>query len=124
MYAVYFCEHMRDGEEDGAKVVETVEEALSIINRIGNGFAGSNYTFRLFKLGKEISLNREVVEEPKPVEMVKRAKFSVTHEIITRGIDDRHAAVIINSTGRNPKLRRDPCIVVSTWYDAEGTVVS
>lgn len=77
MYVVYYCEHMRDGKEDGAKVVDTIEEALAVIDRIGNGFAGSNYSFRLFKLGEEIPLKREVVEEPKPVEIVKRAKFSV-----------------------------------------------
>ena len=77
MYVVYFCEHMRDGKEDGAKIVSTIEEALAVIDKIGNGFAGSNHSFKLFRLGEEIILKREVVEEPKPVEVVKRAKFSV-----------------------------------------------
>lgn len=80
MYVVYFCEHMRDGQEEGAKIVDTVEEALSIVDRIGNGFAGSNHSFRLFKLGEEIPLKREVVKEPKPVEVVERAKFSVAKQ--------------------------------------------
>lgn len=77
MYVVYFCEHLRDGEEDGAKIVSTIEQALAVIDRIGNGFAGGNYSFRLFKLGEEIPLKREVVKEPKPVEVVERAKFSI-----------------------------------------------
>lgn len=77
MFVVYYCEHMGDGQEEGAKIVGTIEEALSIIDRIGNGFCGSNNSFRLFKLGEEIPLKVEVVREPKPVEVVERRRFTV-----------------------------------------------
>lgn len=77
MYVVYYCEHMRDGQEDGAAIVRDVAEALAVIDKIANGFAGSNHSFKLFKLGEEIPLDSKEVEEPKVVQQVKRTKFFV-----------------------------------------------
>lgn len=78
MYVVYWVERMRDGDEEGAKVVRTQEDALELIEKYANhGIGGCNTNFRLFELGKEILLNREVVKEPLPVVVKEKTKFSV-----------------------------------------------
>jgi hypothetical protein len=66
-------EHMRDGKEDCARCFHTKEEALEWIEKIANGFAGSNHTFQLFELGREIPLEFTDVSEPQPPKIVKRA---------------------------------------------------
>lgn len=86
-YVVYWCEHLRDGEEPGARVVETLAtksqasmpaEAEAIINRIANGFAGCNHSFALFELGRQLPLDRGVVETPQPPRT--ETKFTVRDE--------------------------------------------
>lgn len=74
-YVVYFCERLRDGREEGARVVDTVEEGLALIERYAHGYGGCNTTFRLFELGREIPLERETVEEPQPAKV--RTRFKV-----------------------------------------------
>ena len=56
-YVVYFCEHLRDGEESGAKIKSSLEEALHFINE-GNWWPKDNISFKLFKLGDEIPLTK------------------------------------------------------------------
>lgn len=78
-YVVCFCERLRDGTEEGAKVFPTREKAIEFINKIANGFAGDNCDFRLFELGKEIPIRGEKVEEVE--KKVKTSnKFSVRDE--------------------------------------------
>lgn len=78
-YVACFCEHLRDGREEGAKVVPTLKDALEIFERIRNrGVAGSNYTFRLFELGREIPLEEQVIETPQPT--VKSSRFVVPEQ--------------------------------------------
>lgn len=77
MFVVYYCEHLHGSKEEEAGIVNTIDEALAVIDRVGNGFAGSNFSFKLFHLGAEIPLRRDIIEEPKPVEVVKRVKFSI-----------------------------------------------
>lgn len=68
MYVVWFCEYLRDAEESGAKVFETIEEAIKYIND-GNWGPKGLYSFKLFKLGKEIPL--EANEEEKVTQKVE-----------------------------------------------------
>ena len=75
MYVVYWCEHLRDGINEGARVVNKTEAALELIDQIKNGFGGCSTTFRLFHLGAEIPLTREVVEKPQP--SVKTEKYKL-----------------------------------------------
>lgn len=75
LYVVYWIEHLRDGNEEGAKIVETVDEGLSLIDKLANGFAGCNMDFKLFELGKEISIVKGAVEAPQPAKKV--VKFVV-----------------------------------------------
>lgn len=70
-YVVYGCEHLRDGQEEWAKVCDTIEDAMKIINK--DRFAQSNHTFRLFELGAEIPLKQEECKE-KEVVIVKSHK--------------------------------------------------
>ncbi len=74
-YVVYFCERLRDGREEGARIVNTKEEAIDFINKIRGSFAGSNYEFGLYELGKQIPITTETVEEPQP--SVKTTKYKL-----------------------------------------------
>lgn len=65
-YVVYYCEQMRDGTSDGAKVVVGLENALAVADKIVNGFCGDNTEVRLFELGVEIPLKRQIIEEAQP----------------------------------------------------------
>jgi hypothetical protein len=65
-YVVYYCERMRDGREEGAKV-GSLEYCLEIAQKMRNGFCGDNTEVRIFELGKEIPLEEEqIMEQPKP----------------------------------------------------------
>ena len=67
MFVVCWTEHLRDGTDWGAKLVNTEAEGMAFINRLaGDSFGGDNTTFQLFHLGVEIPLVREVVEIPGP----------------------------------------------------------
>ncbi len=74
-YVVYWCEHLRDGIEEGAKVVSSIEEGLKLIDKIANGFAGCNCEFKMFELGKEVPIKAGAVEEPQPSK--KTIKYGV-----------------------------------------------
>lgn len=71
-YAVYVCEHLRDGIEEGAKCFSKLEDALAFVN--ADRFARNNHAFRIFELGKEIKLEADDVVEPQPSKVVKRFK--------------------------------------------------
>lgn len=62
-YVVYYCERMRDGQEEGGRVVMGLENALAFAAKIRNGFAGDNTEVRIFELGKEIQIEQFVEEE-------------------------------------------------------------
>lgn len=77
MLVVCWTEHLRDGTEYGAKLVDSEAEGLAVMDRLTNhGFGGdSNTTFQLFHLGAEIPLIRETVEIPGPT--VKTTQYKV-----------------------------------------------
>jgi hypothetical protein len=62
-YVVYWEEQLRDGMESGCEIVNTLEEASVLIDKIANGFVGCNTSFCLFKLGEQIHLKFDKVEE-------------------------------------------------------------
>jgi len=74
-YVLYWCEGLRDGIEEGAKVVSSVKEGVELAEKITNGFAGCNTNVKLFELGKEIPLLKFEEEEPQPSR--KKTKFKV-----------------------------------------------
>jgi len=75
-YVVYWCEHLRDGHEEGAKVLPTLESALEFLSSAATRwFAGSNYEFRLFELGREVPLERTEMEEEVKVSSQKRVRY-------------------------------------------------
>lgn len=61
-YVVWFREHLRDGKEDGARCVSTLDSALELINKLANGFAGANMEFKLYHLGDEVPLTSNKTE--------------------------------------------------------------
>lgn len=76
MFVVYWCEHLRDGIEEGAKVFAKEEEALATINKIGNGFVHDNTEIRLFHLGAEIPL-KKTEKKHKEVKVTTRNCFEI-----------------------------------------------
>ena len=64
IYVVYGCEQLRDELSEWGKFFNTLDKALAYINK--DFFAKDNMTFRLFKLGEEITLTKRVIEEPQP----------------------------------------------------------
>ena len=70
-YVAYWCEHLRDGLQEGARIFNTKAAALECINGLANGFSGKNMTFGLFELGKAIPLSIEQIEEPQPSKVQK-----------------------------------------------------
>ncbi len=62
-YVVYCCERMRDGQEEWAKVITGLDNALAYMNKIKDGFCGSNTTIELYELGKQIKVEETVVKE-------------------------------------------------------------
>lgn len=75
-YVVYFCEHLRDGIEEGARAFDNLPDAIAFLDNARNEwFARSNYTFKLFTLGEEIPLEEEKVEVPQPSK--ETVKFKV-----------------------------------------------
>lgn len=71
MYVVYWCENLKDGETDGAKIVRDKKEALELLDQLANGFNGRSLDLRLFELGKAVTIEKDYVEakpEPKPKE--------------------------------------------------------
>lgn len=74
MYVVYGCEHLRDGEEEFARIVSSIDEAMEIINK--DRFARDNHTFKLFELGKEIPLEAKVKKTVKK-ETTEKTIYSV-----------------------------------------------
>ena len=75
-YVVYYCERLRDGREEGAKCFDTVEQASAFINADNWGPGYRNITFRLFELGRELSLERVDEEVPQPP--VVKTQFRVS----------------------------------------------
>ena len=73
MYVAYACEHLRDGEEESAMIFSKKEDAAAWIEKIANGYAGNNHSFRLFEIGKELPILETVQETPQPT--VKKRKF-------------------------------------------------
>ena len=72
-YVVYCLEHLRDGIEEGSKIVASLEAAEEVLDKWANGFAGSNCEFKLFELGPEVPIGKGVVETPQP--SIKKTKF-------------------------------------------------
>ena len=66
---------MRDGREEGARIVSSIEEATELVDKLANGFAGCNMEFRLFELGKEILLVEGKVKVTRVTET--KRKFQV-----------------------------------------------
>lgn len=75
LYVAYWCERMRDGIEEAAQIVASIEAGLLLINTLANGFAGTNMEFRLFELGEEIPI--ESVNKIEPMTPVETVVFSV-----------------------------------------------
>ena len=76
-YVVWYEERLRDGMEDGAKIFESVEEALKFIEYGANRwFAASNHTFKLFKLGAEVPIQLSDIKTEKK-EVVIRKQVSL-----------------------------------------------
>lgn len=76
-YVLYYCERLRDGIEEGAKVYSDLGEAVARAEKIRNGFAGDNKEVRLFKLGEEIPLTETTVEQPQPSKKTVRVSVGV-----------------------------------------------
>ena len=77
-YVVWFCEHMRDGREDGAKCFQTFEGALKFINEdTQNWFARCNHTFQIFEMGKEIKIKQKTIKERKKVIVEEHSVYEV-----------------------------------------------
>jgi hypothetical protein len=92
MFVIQWCEHLRDGEEYGTRIVPSLTHALSVINEIANGFTGANHTFRLFKLGEEIKLvkdDKEVIKSKKVVRREYKVQEDVGNEEKETSIPDR-----------------------------------
>lgn len=76
-YVVHYTEHLRDGHEEGARIVNTLEQALALIEKMANdGPFGGNCTFRLFGLGKEVPLVEKTERRAKVVEYEERRSFT------------------------------------------------
>ena len=65
-YVLYWCERLRDGTEEGARVYGSVEAALKGAARVKNGWNPHTVEVRLFELGEEVPIAEEAVEEPQP----------------------------------------------------------
>lgn len=66
-YVAVYEEHLRDGTEDGAKVFigkNAKEQALEWINKLSTH--SHNCEYYLFKLGKQVSIVKQTIEEPQP----------------------------------------------------------
>lgn len=63
LYVVYWCERLRDGVERGSEVVGSLQRAIEIADDLVNSFGGRNTTVRIFKIGEEVEIVREIVEE-------------------------------------------------------------
>lgn len=75
-YVVYWREHLRDGIEEGAKVLQGLQPALDFLNKlVAESFAADNMDFKLFQLGEEIPLTPSN-EVKKTVTTTKVRKFS------------------------------------------------
>ncbi len=74
-YVLYWCEHMRDGREEGARCFETLAEVEAFLNeKAVNFFAFDNRTFQLFEMGAEVPLTLakdKVVEQTREVRQFK-----------------------------------------------------
>ena len=66
MLVLYWRERLRDGNEEGARITATKEEAVLLANKLLGGFAGCIMEFKLFELGKELPLKKETVVEKQP----------------------------------------------------------
>lgn len=73
-YVICWTEYLRDGQEPGSCIVNSVSQALDIISRIANDY-GHNYTIQLFELGKEIELTEFEIELTKVVTVEKKRGF-------------------------------------------------
>ena len=70
-FVVYGQEHLRDELVEWAKCFNTLEQAIEYINK---DLFASNITFRLFRLGEEIPLVQENIEEPQPPKVKTKYK--------------------------------------------------
>ncbi len=80
-YVVYYLERLRDGIEEGAKIVSSVEEGLKLIDKWANTSSmGSahNHEFRLFELGKEIPLSEGTAEKTEVVKTVRKFQVNMS----------------------------------------------
>lgn len=76
MYVAYCIKRLRDGTEECSKIFNNKEDALEWLEKLENGFAGSNCDFALFELGKQIPLEQfDEMEQPKPA--VKRRRLKI-----------------------------------------------
>jgi hypothetical protein len=76
-YVVYYCEHLRDDHNEGAKVFPTLAAALAFLTKARNEwFAADNHEFRLFELGKELPLKQCEVQTP-TTKVETKFEFSV-----------------------------------------------
>lgn len=73
-YVIHGCERLRDGIEEWARVVSSLEEAEAYLDKRGNGFAACNMSFKVFELGKEVGVAEETVEQPQPARTSRKFK--------------------------------------------------
>lgn len=81
-YIVHFDEHLRDGHETYAKLVDTLADAERLIN----DHVRQNVSVRVFTVGAEVAITRETVSEPQPAKETVKFKLA-----ILRQSDERRA---------------------------------
>ena len=78
-YLAYRTKTLRDGVEESGRIVANLDEALALVNIWNDGLAlcrqlsqgcQLDQTFQVFKLGKEVPLAKEIIEEPQPAKKV------------------------------------------------------
>jgi hypothetical protein len=68
-HVVHCLTREQDGTEESASIVGSLAAALALVNQWGGGperVNAHNSVYRVFELGKEVPIKREVVEEPQP----------------------------------------------------------
>ena len=65
-YVVHMIERLQDGQDECARVVDTIDEALSWINCHQDDSNRHNRSFRVFGIGREIPIKWVDAEIPQP----------------------------------------------------------
>lgn len=64
-YVVWYCERLRDGQEERSKMFKSIQSAVDWIEKMSNGFFGCNLDFELFEVGRKIPIEFKVEEYEK-----------------------------------------------------------